>query len=163
MKPTVHIYYTRSSIQREIASARKSGKSQTEKTSSRAAHEEERRPWMNELPNEEAFGEEGAMPERVGASVRRGDSIPIRESTPELRFNELILAIHSMTIAITTMQRQLNKPMEVHEEPKIQVSPPRPNFDDREESHEEDRANKEPSMRRSHSLRDRESTYHGST
>lgn len=60
------------------------------------------------------------------------------------------------------MQRQLNRHMGVREEPKVQVTAPLPIPDDREEPHEEDRVDREPSMRRSHSLRDWESTHHGS-
>lgn len=62
--------------------------------------------------------------------------------------------------AITIMQRKLKKHVGV--EPKWHNSPPHPILDQGEESHEEDRENKEASMRRSYSLKDKESTHHGS-
>jgi len=71
MKPAIHSNYTRSSIRKEMASARKSGKSQLDETPSRAAQEEDRRPWMSEVPNEGDYGEENDAPRGRFASARR--------------------------------------------------------------------------------------------
>jgi len=108
MKPIIHSYYTRSSIRKEMASARKSEKSQHEETPSRAAQEEDCRPWMNEVSNEDDFGKENEATRGRTTSTRRRSPTPARESTPERRFNELISAIHNMMGFITTMQKQLN-------------------------------------------------------
>jgi len=55
------------------------------------------------------------MRERSRAFRRRIPDL-VKESTPKQNFNELILAIHSMNEAITTMQWQMNRHMGVHEE-----------------------------------------------
>jgi len=58
-----------------------------------------------------------------------------------------------MTGAITTMQRQLNRHVGVCEVPERHIRPPRPIPDKGEDPHEEDREDRETSMRRSRSLR----------
>lgn len=59
MRPTVHYYYTKSNTWREMASVRKSERSHNEEAPERAIHEEDRRPWMNELPDERTIKGEG--------------------------------------------------------------------------------------------------------
>lgn len=119
-----------------MASARKSGKSQAKETHSRAAQEEDRRPWLNEVSNEGDFGEENEpLRGRIPLARRRSPTLT-KKSTPERRFNELISAIHSMTGAITTMQRQMStihRRVGGQEEPKRHISPPHPIQDEVEE------------------------------
>jgi len=84
---------------------RKRGKSQVEDIPSRVIQEEERRLWMNEVPNEGDYGEENDAPRGSSTLVRKRSPTPDWESTSKSNFNELISTIHNMMGAITTMQR----------------------------------------------------------
>lgn len=138
---------------------------QNEETPSRATQEEDRWPWMNDVPDEDNLGEENEVERGKSTSARRRSSTLARESMLERRFNELISAIHSMMGSITTMQKQMkaiNKfvgGQEVQERP---VIPPHPILDEEEEPREEDKMERESSLRRSCSVIDRGSIHHGS-
>lgn len=105
MKSIVCRYYTRSNTQRETTSAMKSEKSHIEETPSRAVYEEDRQKWMIEAPNEGASGEKDDVPRGRSTLARRKSFTLVHDSTPKRKFNELILTIHSITGAITNMQR----------------------------------------------------------
>lgn len=79
---------------------------------------------MNEPSWGDEIGEvESAHGERAGSAKRRSPT-PVRESTPEQRFNELLLTITSMIGAISSMQQQLNRHLGEHLEPKRRITPP---------------------------------------
>lgn len=110
MKPQLHQSYTRSSIRRKMASPRKSGRSAIGEASERAIQEEDRWPWMDVLQAARSFGDERESHEAQGERQRIAKSrstTPVRGSTPEQKFEELISAIHSMTGMMHSMQRQM--------------------------------------------------------
>lgn len=59
---------------------------------------------MNEVPNEGEFEEEEDAPREQSPTTRMRSFTLVQDSTPERKFNELILAINSMMRASTTMQ-----------------------------------------------------------
>jgi len=103
MKPTIHIYYTRLSIKREMASTRKSRKLYIDEIPSRTIQEENQWILMNQMPNKGDFVEENDVLGGSSTSTRRRSPTPSPESTTNHKFNEIIFSIPSMMGSITTM------------------------------------------------------------
>lgn len=141
-----------------------SGKIHHDETPSRATQDEDRKPWMDDVLDRDTFGEDNEAERGRSTSAKRRSSTRARESMLERKFNELILAIHNMMVAMTTMKKQItaiNKFVEGQDDLERHMSPPHPTPDEEEEPRE-DKMEKEPSLRRLHNLRDRGSTHHGS-
>lgn len=108
MKLVVHKYYVRSRSRREMDFTKKSIKTQHEENPSRVPQDKYHRPWMNDIHDEDNFGEENEVVKCRTTPTRRRSPTLDRDSMFERRFNLLILAIHNTMGIINTVQKKMN-------------------------------------------------------
>lgn len=132
-----------------------------EETPTRSTQNDDCRPWMEDFQDMDPFGKWNSTKRgRSPLSKRRRSPTPAKESMPKRKFNELLLAMRSMTEVMQNQTTKFDAWFIKKEALRRNMRPPCSIPENEEEPIKEDTMERNPSLRRLHSLRDRGSNHH---